>query len=207
MIPIPSGTGLDIVYVEPRDIQVMRQEARADFYALLRADQQNHRESMDWARYRLQKDRQEHQQEMEERQEDRRDQQQLMDIVDEVNDIRNQNLFLGTNIIPTPSQVQDRRLPQGVKIPATVIRTSEERSVRMTTPSVSRPLATERRVVRAEVVEQRKPMVVPPKKRTSAPVVVREPVVTRQSASSRPERQKMVVRPEAGSQPRTRGER
>ncbi len=198
MIPIPSGTGLDIVYVEPRDIQVMRQESRSDFYALLRADQQNHRESMDWARYRLQKDEQEHQQMLEERRQDLREQEQLVDNIQDLNQMRNQNVLLGTNTIPTPAQIQERRqAPVLVRVP-------EQRGARSTVPSVSKPLVVERRVERAEVAEQRKPVVVPPKKRTSAPVVTREPVVTRQSTSARPERQKMVVRPEAGSQPRTR---
>lgn len=203
-IPVPSGVGLDIVYTNPGDIRVMRQEDRADFHSMLRADQQNHNQSMNWARYRLQRDQQEHRQEMEERRQDLREQEQVIETLEDLNRMRNQNVLLGTNTIPT--QVQDRRIQQQeVKIPATVIRTSEERSVRMTTPSVSRPLATERRVERAEVAEQRKSVVVPPKKRTSAPVVTCERVVTpRQSASVNSQR---VVRPEAGSQPRTRGER
>lgn len=201
-IPVPSGVGLDIVYANPGDIRVMRQEDRADFHSMLRADQQNHNQSMNWARYRLQRDQQEHRQEMEERRQDLREQEQVIETLEDLNRMRNQNVLLGTNTIPTPAQVQERRqMPVFVRVP-------EQRGARSTVPSVSKPLVVERRVERAEVVEQqRKPVVVPPKKRTSAPVVTREPVVTRQSTSARPERQKMVVRPEAGSQPRTRGER
>ncbi len=201
MIPIPSGTGLDIVYLEPQDIRVMGQENRANFYAQLQAEQRDHRRSMDWAQYRLRQDQQEHRQELENRQQDLREQEQLVDNIQDLNQMRNQNVLLGTNTIPTPAQIEERRqTPVLVRVP-------EQRGARSTVPSVSKPLVVERRVERAEVAEQRKPVVVPPKKRTSAPVVTREPVVTRQSTSARPERQKMVVRPEAGSQPRTRGER
>ncbi len=200
IIPVSSGIGLDIVYSNPQDIRVMRHEDRSDFYALLRADQQGHRQSMDWARYRLQRDQQEHWQELDDRRQDLREQEQAVQVLEDLNRMRNQNVLSGTNVIPTSTQIQERR--REVKTPI-VVRTSEQRSVRVTVPSVSKPVVTERRVN----VERKSPVVVPPKKRTSRPEVsiVRERVTPVSPTSVRAQR--VVVRPEVGSQPRTRGER
>ncbi len=197
MIPVPSGVGLDIVYTNPHDISVMRREDRSDFYALLRADQQGHRQSMDWARYRLQRNEQEHRQEIRDRQEDRRDREQTIEIFQDLNRLRNQNIYLGTNIIPTPEQMRARRPEVS---PSITVRTSTSRSVRanVNTPSYSvKPYVAQPRSQRVE----RKP-VASPQKRQPAPRVAPRRVVALKATVSPQTR--VVTRPGVAPQPKTR---
>ena len=194
MIPVPSSVGLDIVYTNPRDISVMRREDRSDFYALLRADQQNHNQAVNWARFRLQQDRQEHQQEIRDRQEDRRDREQAIEVIQDLSRLRERNVSLGINIIPTPEQVRVRR-----QTPPTVVRTSTSRSVRAT-PTASSSSAKPYVAQRRQAVE-RKPVVTPQKRQTAPRVAVERPQRNKVTASPQT---RVITRPGAMAPPQTR---